>query len=108
LNAKVEHRGSNLTVLAAYTWSKSMDIKSSSAAINGDAAGWIAEQNAHDVSADYARSSYDVGQRLAVSFIGQLPVGRGQKFAGSVNRAVDAAIGSSRGSASFRVASHSP
>jgi hypothetical protein len=93
LNAKVEHRGTDLTLLAAYTWSKSMDIKSSSAAINGDAAGWIAEQNAHDVSADYARSSYDVGQRLAVSFIGQLPVGRGQKFASSVNRAVDAAIG---------------
>jgi hypothetical protein len=70
-----------------------MDIKSSSASISGDAAGWIAEQNSHDVSADYARSSYDVGQRVAVSFIGQLPVGRGQKFAGNVNRAVDAAIG---------------
>jgi hypothetical protein len=70
-----------------------MDIKSSAASINGDAAGWIAEQNAHDIKADYARSSYDVGQRLAVSFIGELPVGRGKMFAGNVNRGVDAAIG---------------
>ena len=93
LNVKAEHRGTNLTVLAAYTWSKSMDIKSSAASINGDAAGWIAEQNAHDIKADYARSSYDVGQRLAVSFIGELPVGRGKMFAGNVNRGVDAAIG---------------
>ena len=93
LNIKAEHRGTNLTVLAAYTWSKGLDIKSSSAAIAGDAAGFISVQNAHDPNADYARSSYDVGQRLAVSLIAQLPVGRGKKFAGNVNRAVDAVIG---------------
>lgn len=70
-----------------------MDIKSSSAAIGGDAAGWINVQNAQDPNGDYALSSYDVGQRLAVSMIGQLPVGRGKRFASNVNRAVDAIIG---------------
>jgi hypothetical protein len=93
LNVKLERRGSNLTVLAAYTWSKGLDIKSLSSGLSGDAAGWIDVQNAHDPNADYARSSYDVGQRLAVSFIGQLPVGRGKQFAGNVNRGVDAVIG---------------
>lgn len=93
LDVKLEHRGTDLTMLAAYTWSKGMDIKSSSAAIGGDVAGWINVQNAHNPNGDYARSSYDIGQRLALSMIGRLPVGRGKRFAANVNRAVDAVIG---------------
>jgi hypothetical protein len=93
LNVKVEHRTRDLTMLATYTWSKGMDIKSSTAAINGDVAGWIGIQNNHDPLGDYARSDYDIGQRLAVSFVAALPIGRGQKLAGNVNRATDAVIG---------------
>ena len=93
LNIKAEHRGTDLTLLTEYTWSKVMDNKSSSAAVGGDAAGWDGFQDNHNIKADYARSDYDVGQRLATSVIVSLPFGRGKKFAGGANRAVDGVIG---------------
>jgi hypothetical protein len=93
LNIKAEHRGTDLTLLTEYTWSKVMDNKSSSAAVGGDAAGWDGFQDNHNIKSDYARSAYDVGQRLATSVIVSLPFGRGKKFAGNVNRAVDSVIG---------------
>jgi hypothetical protein len=69
LDVKVEHRASDLDLVVAYTWSKALDTKSAVAALSGDSAGWAGPQDGHNISADYARSDYDVGQRLAVSAV---------------------------------------
>jgi hypothetical protein len=93
MNVKLEHRGTDLAVLAAYTWSKSMDVKSAAASVGGDVAGWSGPQDDHDIGADYARSDYDVGQRIAVSVIYKLPIGTGRAVAGNANRVENALIG---------------
>jgi hypothetical protein len=93
LNIKTEHRGTDLTLLTEYTWSKVMDIKSSSAAVGGDAAGWDGFQDNHNIKADYARSDFDIGQRFAASMIANLPFGRGKKFAATVNPVVNGILG---------------
>lgn len=95
MDVKLEHRGTDLAVLAAYTWSKAMDVKSAAAGVSGDAngAGWAGPQDDHDMAADYARSSYDVGQRLAVSVLYKLPIGTGRAVAGKANPVENALIG---------------
>ena len=93
MDVKLEHRGTDLSVLAAYTWSKSMDPKSAAAAVGGDVAGWSGPQDSHDIAADYARSDYDVGQRIAVSVIYKLPIGTGKAVAGTANHFENTLIG---------------
>ena len=93
LNAKLEHQSPGLMLLAAYTWGRSMDDKSAAASVTGDAAGWAGPMNSHRQDWDYARSTYDVNQRLVTSFVYDLPVGRGKRIASDVSGAVDAVIG---------------
>ncbi len=69
LNLKLQRRSKNVTLLAAYAWSKMMDVKSAAAAVSGDAFGAYGPQNSHCIPCDYARSSYDVGQRFVASFL---------------------------------------
>lgn len=92
-NAKVEHTYKGLAVTATYTWSKSLDDKSAIAAIGNSSDGWQGFLDNHNTRLDYGLSDFDVPQRLAVSFVYSLPVGRGQKFASNINRAADAVIG---------------
>jgi hypothetical protein len=92
LNAKLETNTHGLNLLAAYTWSKSMDTKSAAAAIDGDSAGWQGGQNVHNQAAEYARSGYDVGQRLVMSFVDDIPIGKG-KLLDMHNRALNAVFG---------------
>jgi len=47
----------------------------------------------HHPELDYGLSDFDVDQRFVASYVYELPVGRGKKVAGSVNRAVDLVIG---------------
>jgi hypothetical protein len=78
LNAKLEGTvPGGLTLLAAYTWSKMMDVKSAAAAVDGDVAGWASTLDPHNMARDYARSSYDVGNHFVMSFLYDLPVGKG-------------------------------
>lgn len=79
-NGIVQTQRGGLTLLAAYTWSKSMDLKSASAGVDGDSAGWVAAQDPHNEAAEYARSGYDVGQRVVLSFVDELPIGKGKKL----------------------------
>lgn len=75
---KVEKRYSQgLTLLAAYTYSKSLDIES----VNTN---YTAIQNPLDWEADRAPSDYDLTHNLALSYVYQLPFGEGKRF---VNRA---------------------
>jgi len=91
LNAKLETNTKGLNLLAAYTWSKVMDIKSAAAAVDGDAAGWVGPQNPHDPAADYARAGYDVGQKFVAGFIYNLPIGKGMKV--NLNGPVNTLLG---------------
>jgi hypothetical protein len=97
LDVKVEHRAHDLDLVAAYTWSKALDTKSSVAGLAGggvtDNAGWAGPQDGHDIASDYARGGYDVGNRLAVTIVYALPIGQGKKILGNSSKPVDEAIG---------------
>jgi hypothetical protein len=68
-------------------------VKSAAAAVSGDAFGAYGPQNSHCIPCDYARSSYDVGQRFVSSFLYNLPFGQGQRFGGGATGARNALIG---------------
>ncbi len=91
-NVRLERRSTDLALLAVYTWSKSMDDKSAAAGI-GATNGFAGHMDDHNPNLDYARSDFDVGQRFVLSYVYQLPVGRGKKFGGQMNRLTDAAVG---------------
>jgi Carboxypeptidase regulatory-like domain len=93
LNVKVQRRAKDVTLLAAYAWSKMMDVKSAAAAVSGDAFGAYGPQNSQCLPCDYARSSYDVGQRFVTSFLYNLPFGQGQWIGGNAGGAWNALIG---------------
>ena len=93
LNFKVESNVSNLSLVAAYTYAKSMDDKSAAASIGGDAAGWAGPMDAHRPQLDYSVSSFDIPQRFVASFNYKLPIGRGQRVLNRSNAALDAVVG---------------
>jgi len=92
-NAKVEHRSSTFLFTSAYTWSKSIDNKSAAAGIGNDVAGWQGFLNNHDVRRDRGRSEFDVDHRLVTSFVYELPVGRGRRYASNISKAADLILG---------------
>ena len=65
------HRG--LSVLAAYTWSKSLDDASSFFSSAGDP---NFPQDSGNVRAERGRSNFDLRHRLSVSYSYDLPIGR--------------------------------
>jgi Carboxypeptidase regulatory-like domain len=86
LQTKLEKRLSNgSTFLAAYTWSKNLGTS------NGQVGGQI--QNAHDAKAQYGYVDPDYRHRFVASYTYELPFGRGRRFGGNLNRAVDAVAG---------------
>ena len=97
LDVKLEHRARDLDMVVAYTWSKALDTKSGVAGFGGgglsDNAGWAGPQDGHNISSDYARGSYDVGNRLAVTAVYALPFGQGKAILGNSSKLVDEAIG---------------
>jgi hypothetical protein len=93
MNVKVQRRSRDLTGTIAYTWSKMMDIKSAAAAVTGDAGGPYGFQNFYCRMCDYARSDYDVGNRIAANFVYNLPFGKGERFGGGAGHGLDLLIG---------------
>ena len=92
LNMKFERRVSSMALLFTYTWSRSLDNKSSAAGL-GATNGFAGLMNQHDPRADYGPSDFDVTHRLVGSFVYQLPLGRGKYFGTEMNRALDLAVG---------------
>ncbi len=92
LALKAEHSGRSITFLASYTWSHSLDNKSSNAGINGDTSG-NGPMNQYNWALDYATSSFDIKHRFVGNFLYQLPFGRGQAFGNNTNRFLDLLIG---------------
>lgn len=91
-NLKLERRSSSLALLAVYTWAKSLDDKSAAAGV-GSTNAFAGHMNEHDPRLDYGLSDFDVDQRFVTSLVYQLPVGRGKRFGGEMNKALDAVVG---------------
>ena len=93
MNVKVERSVRDMTLLAGYTWSKNMDVKSATAGVAGDSAGWVGVMDPHNHRRDYARASYDANHRFVVSMVYDLPVGRGKRFLGSIGESANLVLG---------------
>jgi hypothetical protein len=80
------------TVLGAYTWSKNIgDIETG---MNWLEAGPLATiQNNNNLRGERAVSGFDVPHRLIVSYVYDLPVGKGRKFLAGANGITDRLIG---------------
>jgi hypothetical protein len=93
LNVKVQRSSHDLTGTIGYSWSKMLDIKSAAAAVTGDAGGPYGFQNFYCQKCDYARSDYDVGQRIVANAIYNLPFGQGERFGANAGSAMQLLIG---------------
>ena len=89
-----------LQFLVTYTWSKSIDTASStddSVVFLGG--GYLATgntipvQNPYDLRAERAESIFDIPHVLQLSYVYELPVGRGRTFGHDMNPVLDAVIG---------------
>lgn len=93
MNIKFEHRTHDLAATAIFTWAKSMDDKSAAAGVGATGSGYQGFMDNSRPQLDYAPSDFDVDHRFVASYVYQLPFGRGKKFAGTINRAADIAVG---------------
>jgi len=76
------------TVLAAYTWSKNIgDIETGMSWLEAGPLAGI--QNNNNLRQERAVSGFDVPQRVIVSYVYDLPLGKGKKFLGSASGAAD-------------------
>jgi hypothetical protein len=86
--AKVQRQFSQgLSFVANYTWSKALTNTEQGGAPIG------LNQRGTCLSCDKGMAGFNVPQRLVVSGVWTLPVGRGQKLLGSANRITDALAG---------------
>ncbi len=84
------HNGLNL--LVSYTFSKFQDDTSGTAdwAYVGNGGGY---RDSYNIKLDKSLDGSDIKHSLVANYIYELPVGRGRKYAGDINRGVDAVIG---------------
>ncbi len=76
LQTQVERRFKNgLELLAAYTWSHSIDNGSSNADNDG-----FAPENPNNFTAERGNSNFDVRQRFVMNSVYELPFGKGKPF----------------------------
>ena len=86
------HRfNAGFSMLASYTFSKFIDDVAGN---NGWAnSGPTSVRNYYNLSAEKSVDGNDIPHSLVVSYIYELPIGRGRKLGSNVNRAADAVIG---------------
>ena len=88
------HRSRDLYLLAAYTYGKSLDNKSSSLGTGNDGgAGWAGPMDSAHPKKDYGRSTFDARQRLVTSFVYILPFGHGKRFGANIPKAANVVVG---------------
>ena len=92
-DVKFEHRAGDLALTSIFTWAKSMDNKSATAGAGSSTTGFEGYMDNSRPKLDYSRSDFNVPFRFVSSYVYQLPIGRGKKIGGGVNRAADVAIG---------------
>ena len=80
LQARLQQRLSHgLSLLASYTFAKSIDDASGFFSTTGDP---NFPQNSYDLGADRGRSDFDVRQRFTLSYAYDLPFGKGHRWLG--------------------------
>ncbi len=88
---KLERRfGKRMYFLTSYTWSKSID-NVTSANFDSSVSGGV--QNIFNPSQNRAVSDWDVPHRVAVSYVYDVPYGKGQPFGAQANPALRAVLG---------------
>ncbi len=93
LEVKVERRFHNgLSLLASYTWSKTLTDADSIQPYYSVILGQGGTQNPYDLRAEKSVSTQDVPQNFVVSYLYDLPVGRGKAVLSHTPRPVDAVI----------------
>jgi hypothetical protein len=98
-NANSNYNGAQVDVLhrfshglqfrGNYTFSKSLDIHSSSFLANEGIGGSTTVMDPRNLRVDYGPSNFDITHRFTGNFSYQLPIGRGQPFLGGVTGVVD-------------------
>jgi hypothetical protein len=88
---KAEKRfASGLGFLLAYTNQKAIDNTSQSGT---NFSGSSTAQNWYDFASERSVAVFDVSQRLVMSYVYELPIGRGRALGKGMNRLLDAALG---------------
>ncbi|MBB5342717.1 carboxypeptidase-like regulatory domain-containing protein [Tunturibacter empetritectus] len=93
LDLNYTHRVSQgLTVMASYTFSKFLDDVGGSTDW-ATASGTNTVRNVYNLGAERTVDATDTPQSFVVSYVYELPVGRGKKFGAGMNRAIDTVVG---------------
>jgi hypothetical protein len=93
LQVKAEKRFSHgLQMLATYTWSKSID-DSSVGGLSWLAGIWANVQDPNNRRLERSVSSFDIPQVLGLSYVYELPFGRGKSLGGNWPGAINAILG---------------
>jgi len=81
LEASLQRRFHNgLNLMASYTWSKTLTDADSALPYFATLAGSAGPQNAFNKQGDKAISDQDVPQNFVLSYVYELPIGKGKKF----------------------------
>lgn len=73
-----KHFSHGFMMLASYTWSKTLD--NTGGTFTGEGARGFTFEDSNDPKHDYGLAAQDIRHRLVVSYIYDLPFGRGKKF----------------------------
>jgi hypothetical protein len=110
LQVRVEREFSKgLQFLLTYSWSKSIDSASASddsfVFLGGGTTGGstLAVQNPFDLRAERAVSVFDIPQILQLSYVYELPVGRGKAVGRNMNSILNAVVGGWQTNGIFRI-----
>lgn len=93
LQVKANKRfSSGLSLLAAYTWSKTLSNAESQTGWLENGGTGAGSQNVYDRASDWALSSFDVPHRAVFSYLYDLPFGRGSKFLSDSNAVLNKVV----------------
>jgi hypothetical protein len=91
LQVKLEHRGRDLTVISAFTYSKAIDTGGQ--VLETTNGGSPNPQDIRNVRNDKGASSFDQRFNSTTSAVYEIPFGKGRRFGGNVPGALDAIAG---------------
>lgn len=91
LQAKLQRRfGAGGNLLASYTWSKNIGTTDNTTSyVEGGGYPFGQMQDFTNIRSNRSELSYDVPQRLVISYVADLPVGKGKRFLGGVSGPMD-------------------
>ena len=92
MQLKYTHRSRNLTLAGGYTLEKWLDDATANPAWN-DIFYTSITRNSYDLRAEKSEDEWDIPNAAVVSFIYNLPFGKGQKFGSGMNGAENAVLG---------------